>query len=140
MHTYDPQISWFEREIFYWCTHCLSHRLQLSMFLVAFSSVESPATNSNTEILLEYQDHKKDFSMTKASGLPSYRFSDCAIELTAGAMLPHNCVCPLLVKEIQAMDQSIPETRIHSFFHISSASRIFRCGQKKEGLALIIDD
>lgn len=74
MQLHDSHISWADKEIIQWSSHCFTHCLQVLHLILESTTVES--TNSDTPLKIPtiYQDLQEIFSKTKASGLPPHHF------------------------------------------------------------------
>lgn len=76
---------------------------------IVFSTIESPKTSINIQILYEYHGHLNMFSKAKASGLPPYCEYNCAIKLLPGTTPPRGEMYPISLREQKGMEEYVQE-------------------------------
>lgn len=100
MHVHNPQISWGDKEIMKWSSHCHYHCLQLPQLVFASTMVESPDTLSIVNIPNEYHKIREVFSKAKVSGLPPHRPYYCTITVTRYNTTKQLHLSPLLYRTV----------------------------------------
>ncbi|KAL0185720.1 hypothetical protein M9458_017390, partial [Cirrhinus mrigala] len=131
LNQHEPSISWADRTITRWSTHCHQH-CQRTQVTPAGALTRHTSSSS---IPTEYQDLLEAFSRTRATQLPPHRPGDCTIDLIPGATPPRGRVFPLSQAESEAMHKYIQEELAKGFItpSTSPASAGFFFVKKKDG-------
>ncbi|KAL0157403.1 hypothetical protein M9458_048649 [Cirrhinus mrigala] len=131
LNQHEPSISWADRTITRWSSHCHQH-CQRTQVTPAGALTRHTSSSS---IPTEYQDLLEAFSRTRATQLPPHRPGDCAIDLIPGATPPRGRVFPLSQAESEAMHKYIQEELAKGFItpSTSPASAGFFFVKKKDG-------
>ncbi|KAI4888293.1 hypothetical protein NFI96_000532 [Prochilodus magdalenae] len=142
LRMHNPVISWADRELVTWSSHCFNHCLMFPQISLSSTSIESPDSPTPVCIPPEYHDLAEVFSKSNATKLPPHRSYDCGIELLANTTVPKARVYPLTQAEEIAMEEYTREALAQGFIRRSTspaAAGFFFIKKKDGGLRPCID-
>ncbi|KAI4890785.1 hypothetical protein NFI96_028572, partial [Prochilodus magdalenae] len=138
---HNPVVSWADRELVTWSSHCFNHCLMFPQISLSSTSIESPDSPTPVCIPPEYC-LSEVFSKSKATKLPPHRSYDCGIELLENTTVPKARVYPLTQAEEIAMEEYTREALAQGFIRRSTspaAAGFFFVKKKDGGLRPCID-
>lgn len=144
----SPDICRSTGEVCQWGENCFSHCLHpvkkvfsststsVSNLSIGSTTIESPATDTESEIPIYYRVFQDVFNKQLATNLPPHRPWDCVIDLLPGATPPCGKIYPLSIPEQKAMKEYIEEALCQEYIQPSTspAASSFFFVSKKDGV------